>query len=149
SAARIPARQRTSRSMSTRESFAEQTVNGFSDPKRTWQRGTKDIIRAPLTADDVARGVRRALAAAGYAPVSEFKLSNSRRMDVAAIGSDGSFVGVEIKVAMADLKADDKWPEYLPWCDFFYFAVPPEFPQGALPIDWGLIVADKFGGEIV
>lgn len=114
-----------------------------------WQRSAKDVIKAPLTADDVARGVRRALLAEGFAPICEFKLSNSRRMDVAALGADGAMVGVEIKVAMADLKADDKWPEYLPWCDFFYFAVPPEFPQAALPMDWGLIVADKFGGEIV
>jgi hypothetical protein len=125
--------------MSTQENFAEQT--GY--------RRTREVIRAPLTADDVARGVRRALLAEGLAPICEFKLSNARRMDVAAVGADGSFVGVEIKVALADLKADDKWPEYLPWCDFFYFAVPPEFPQAALPVDWGLIVADKFGGEIV
>lgn len=109
----------------------------------------RQIIRAPLTADDVARGVRRALLAEGFAPICEFKLTNSRRMDVAALGADGAMVGVEIKVAVADLKADDKWPEYLPWCDFFYFAVPPEFPQALLPVDWGLIVADRFGGEIV
>ena len=124
----------------------------FEASSRMFTRGApkdRSIIKAPLTADDVARGVRRALLAEGFAPICEFKLSNSRRMDVAALGTDGAMVGVEIKVALADLKADDKWPEYLPWCDFFYFAVPPEFPQAALPVDWGLIVADKFGGEIV
>jgi len=144
--------------MSTRENFVEQT--GYSGSSQTRSRhpeeprasaATKDkqIIRAPLTADDVARGVRRALLAEGFSPICEFSLSNNRRMDVAAIGPDSSFVGVEIKVSVADLKGDGKWPDYLGWCDLFYFAVPPEFPQALLPLAHGLIVADRFGGEIV
>ena len=58
-------------------------------------------------------------------------------------------VGIEIKISVADLKADDKWPDYLSFCDLFYFAVPPEFPQNTLPSTTGLIIADRFGGTII
>ena len=104
---------------------------------------------APATAMDVARGASRLLMAEGLSPIVEFSLPNNRRMDVAAISPDGSIVGVEIKVSVADLKADDKWPDYLPFCDLFFFAVPPEFPQALLPAKTGLIVADRFGGSIL
>ena len=40
-------------------------------------------------------------------------------------------LGVEIKVALADLRGDSKWPEYLDYCDLFYFAIPPDFPARA------------------
>jgi hypothetical protein len=100
-------------------------------------------------AADVARGVKRLLLARFYSPLTEFTLSNGRRLDVAAIGSDGAILGVEIKVSVADLRADDKWPNYLTHCDLFYFAVPPAFPQESLPDTTGLIVADRFGGEIL
>jgi hypothetical protein len=58
-------------------------------------------------------------------------------------------LGVEIKVALADLKGDGKWPEYLDYCDLFYFAVPPDFPDEHVPPGPGLIVADRYGGAIV
>ncbi len=106
-------------------------------------------VPAILNAADVARGVNRLLLAEGLSPLIEFSLPNGRRMDVAAVGSDGTIVGVEIKVSLADLSADDKWPDYLPYCDLFYFAVPPEFPQARLPTASGLIVADRFGGAIL
>jgi hypothetical protein len=44
---------------------------------------------------------------------------------------------------------DDRHGEYLPFCDAFYFAVAPEFPQDILPEDPGLIVADAFGGAVI
>ena len=97
----------------------------------------------------VARGVSRLLIQQGYSPILEFTLANGRRLDVAALGSDGTVVGVEIKVAIADLKADTKWPEYLDYCELFYFAVPPDFPDELVPDSTGLIVADRFGGAIV
>ena len=101
------------------------------------------------TAMDVARGVNRLLLAEGLSPIQEFALPNNRRLDVAALGFDGTIIGVEIKVSVADLRADEKWPEYLSFCDLFYFAVPPEFPQHLLPATTGLMVADRFGGAIL
>jgi len=101
------------------------------------------------TASDVARGVSRLLMQEGYSPILEFTLANGRRLDVAALGPDGTVVGVEIKVAVADLKGDMKWPEYLEFCELFYFAIPPGFPDELVPPETGLIVADRYGGGIV
>ena len=102
-----------------------------------------------ISAADVARGTRRLLLQEGYSPILEFSLANGRRLDVAALGGDGCMVGVEIKVSLADLKSDCKWPEYLEFCDRFYFAIPPDFPDEFVPPGTGLIVADRYGGAIV
>jgi len=101
------------------------------------------------TATDVARGVSRLLIQEGYSPILEFTLANGRRLDVAALGADGTMLGVEIKVSIADLKGDRKWPEYLEFCELFYFAIPPDFPDRHMPDGTGLIVADRYGGAIV
>ncbi len=101
------------------------------------------------TAADVARGVSRLLIQEGYSPILEFTLANGRRLDVAALGPDGTVLGVEIKVAVADLKGDLKWPDYLDFCELFYFAIPPDFPDELVPPETGLIVADRYGGAIV
>lgn len=87
--------------------------------------------------------------AEGYSPLAEVTLGNGRRLDIAGLGRRGEIVGVEIKVSLADLRADRKWPEYLGYCDLFYFAVPLDFPQDEPPADVGLIVADAYGGAII
>src|ERR1700743_2104354 len=101
------------------------------------------------TAAEVARGVCRLLIQEGYSPILEFTLPNGRRLDVAALGPGGEMLGVEIKVALADLRSDGKWPEYLDYCDLFYFAIPPDFPDEHVPQQTGLIVADRYGGAII
>jgi hypothetical protein len=101
------------------------------------------------TAADVARGTSRLLMQEGFSPILEFTLGNGRRLDVAALGGDGTMLGVEIKVARADLRGDAKWPEYLEFCEQFYFAIPPDFPDEHVPPGTGLIVADRYGGAIV
>ena len=101
------------------------------------------------TASDVARGVSRLLMQEGFSPILEFTLANGRRLDVAALGPDGTMLGVEIKVAVPDLKGDMKWPDYLEFCEQFYFAIPPDFPEELVPESTGLIVADRFGGAII
>jgi hypothetical protein len=107
------------------------------------------FITSTQTAADVARGVSRLLLQEGYSPILEFTLANGRRLDIAALGPDGTLVGVEIKVALADLRGDVKWPDYLEFCEHFYFAVPPDFPDEHVPTGTGLIVADRYGGAIV
>jgi hypothetical protein len=102
-----------------------------------------------IAAADVARGVSRLLIQEGFSPILEFTLANGRRLDVAALGPDGTVAGVEIKVAIPDLKGDMKWPEYLDFCELFYFAIPPDFPDEFVPSNTGLIVADRYGGAIV
>src|SRR5579872_5139450 len=101
------------------------------------------------TAAEVARGVSRLLIQEGWSPILEFTLPNGRRLDVAALGPGGEMLGVEIKVALADLKGDSKWPEYLDYCELFYFAVPPDFPPEHVPQETGLIVADRYGGATI
>ena len=101
------------------------------------------------TAAEVARGTSRLLIQEGFSPILEFTLANGRRLDVAALGPDGAMLGVEIKVALCDLKGDQKWPEYLEFCELFYFAIPPDFPDEFVPTGTGLIVADRYGGAIV
>ncbi|HWD28658.1 MAG TPA: MmcB family DNA repair protein [Rhizomicrobium sp.] len=107
------------------------------------------FLTSTQTAADVARGVSRLLLQQGYSPILEFTLANGRRLDVAALGADGTLLGVEIKVALADLRGDIKWPEYLEFCEHFYFAIPPDFPDEHVPPGTGLIVADRYGGAIV
>lgn len=102
-----------------------------------------------LEAGLVARGVSRLMLERGFAPLVEFPLPSGRRLDVAAVSDSGEIVAVEIKVSLADLRADEKWIEYLEYCDRFYFAVPENFPQEALPAEHGLIVADRFGAAVI
>ena len=100
-------------------------------------------------APEIVRGVARTLAGMGFAPLTEFPLANGRRADVAAVDRDGLCAIVEVKASRADFLADRKWPDYLAYCDAFYFAVAPGFPLDLLPEAEGLIVADRFGGEVV
>jgi hypothetical protein len=105
--------------------------------------------RQSETALAVARGVRRLLRARGFATVTELPLIDGRRADVVALGGDGVLLIVEIKSSLADFRADRKWRDYAPHCDRLYFAIPHEMPAAIMPEDAGLIVADRFGAEIL
>jgi hypothetical protein len=107
------------------------------------------VFSRPETTLGVTRGAARLLADMGYAPLLEVCLPNGRRADVMALGRKGDIVIVEVKSGIEDYRVDRKWPEYAPFCDAFFFAVAPEFPQGVLPDEPGLIVADGFGGAIM
>ncbi|MDY0870663.1 MmcB family DNA repair protein [Dongia rigui] len=102
-----------------------------------------------LIATGIARGVMRLFADLGYAALQEFPLRAKRRADIVALNDAGEFVIVEIKSCRADFRADQKWPEYLDFCDRFFFAVAPPFPREILPADRGLIIADRHGGAIL
>lgn len=106
------------------------------------------LASRPAVTDRVTRGAARLLVGLGFAPVPEAPLPNGRRADLLALGPRGEFVIVEVKSGVEDLRADAKWPDYLPWCDRFFFAVDPDFPRRVLPQGPGLIVADGFGGMV-
>ncbi|MGE0596833.1 MAG: MmcB family DNA repair protein [Hyphomonadaceae bacterium] len=106
------------------------------------------IARPDMTAL-LARGVTRMLVAHGLAPVLEAPLANGRRADVMAITEKGEIWIVETKSCLADYTVDQKWPDYLDFCDRFFFAVAEAFPHRLIPEEAGLIVADGFGGAIV
>ena len=103
----------------------------------------------PETTSVVTRGAARLLVELGLAPLAEVTLPNGRRADLMAIGPKGRIVIVEVKSSLEDYRVDQKWGEYAPFCDAFYFAVAPHFPRDVLPIGPGLIVADGFGGAVL
>lgn len=108
-----------------------------------------------LSASDVARGVTRLLAQAGFMAIPEVPLPNGRRADLLALDAKGQVMIVEIKVSRADLHGDRKWPEYWDWCDYFYWALADGLDasvldtQSYLPEKAGLIIADRYGAAMV
>ncbi len=93
----------------------------------------------------LARGVARMLVAQGYAVLSEVSLKNGRRADLLALDLKGDVFLIEVKSSLADFRSDNKWPDYLPYCDRFSFAVPADFPLDRLPREPGILIADPFG----
>ncbi|MBU6251654.1 MAG: MmcB family DNA repair protein [Alphaproteobacteria bacterium] len=109
----------------------------------------------PLIAADVLRGVSRMLYRHDYLGVPEVPLRNGRRADIMALGPKGEVTIVEIKVSRADLLGDGKWPDYLDYCDRYYWAVPQGFDlslfdrEALAPDISGLIVADRYDAAIL
>jgi len=103
----------------------------------------------------VARGVSRLFLRNQIMVQPEVSLRNNRRADLMGVNAKGEVIIVEIKVARADLLGDQKWPEYLDYCDRFFWAVPAGFDfspvesAAFLPERTGLIVADAYGAEIL
>ena len=108
-----------------------------------------------LSAGDVARGIGRLFARNDIWCLSEVPLRNGRRADLMGIDARGLVVIVEIKVARADLLGDAKWPDYLDYCDRFYWGLPPGLDRAPLegeayrPETCGVIVADGYDAEIL
>jgi hypothetical protein len=98
---------------------------------------------------EVCRGVGRLLRSLSFAVINELPLPNGRRADVVGLSPSGDIWIVEVKSCLEDLRVDAKWPEYREFCDALFFAVAPAFPQAVLPEDTGLILADRYGAEIV
>jgi hypothetical protein len=97
----------------------------------------------------VCRGACRLMRQAGHSVLLEMPLPDGRRADIFAVGRGGEIAIVEVKSSIDDWRVDEKWPDYLAWCDRLYFAVPIDFPQALIPEEIGLIVADAYGGELL
>ena len=97
----------------------------------------------------LARSVQILFESMGYAAMCEVNLRIRRRVDVMGINDKGHILIAEVKSGPADYRADSKWPEYLEFCDQFFFAVGQDFPTDLLPADQGLIIADDFHAEII
>jgi len=132
--------------------------------------GTQDVIHQPIpqpetasqnshahtpTAKEVARGIKRLFARNDIWCVEEMALPNNRRADLMGIDARGQIILVEIKVARGDLLGDNKWPDYLDFCDRFFWGVPPGLDrtpletEGFMPDRCGVIVADGYDAEIL
>ena len=98
---------------------------------------------------EIGRGAGRLLKALGFSIVYELTLADGRRADITALSDKGDIWIFEIKSSLADFNADSKWQDYLAYCDRFHFAVLPDFPRDVLPESAGLLIADRYGAEIV
>jgi hypothetical protein len=106
-------------------------------------------------AQGVLRGICRLFARNDIWCLPEMPLRCGRRADLMGVDAKGRIVIVEIKVSRADLLGDAKWPDYLDYCDRFYWGLPPELDrapletEGFMPDVCGVIVADGYDAEIV
>jgi hypothetical protein len=128
-----------------------------------WGMAESDLSLTPLVppspderrAQAVLRGICRLFARNDIWCLPEMPLRSGRRADLMGIDAKGRIVIVEIKVSRADLLGDGKWPDYLDYCDRFYWGLPPELDRGPLesesflPDICGVIVADGYDAEIV
>jgi hypothetical protein len=117
-------------------------------PEATCSGAASAVGRDAVTRE-VCRGVGRLLRALSFAIINELPLPNGRRADVVGLSPAGDIWIVEVKSCLEDLRVDAKWPEYRDFCDALFFAVAPDFPRDVLPVDTGLILADRYGGEII
>ena len=108
-----------------------------------------EVHSRPEITAQLARGVTRLLLDHGLSSLLEVPLANGRRADVMALTANGEIWIVETKSCLEDFAVDSKWPDYLEYCDRFFFAVTEDFPRELIPDDVGLIVADGFGGAIL
>ena len=113
------------------------------------------VIETPLDAGSVCRGIQRLFARNDIWLMPEMPLRNGRRADLMGLDTKGRIVIVEVKVQRGDLLGDGKWPDYLDFCDRFYWGLPPQLDRNILngedyrPDCCGIVVADSYDGEIV
>ena len=123
-------------------------------PKLAESPAESSAPSSPVAAD-VARGICRLFARNDIWCLPEMPLRNGRRADLMGIDPKGRIVIVEIKVSRADLLGDGKWPDYLDFCDRFYWGLPLALDRAPLeladfrPECCGVIVADGYDAEIV
>ena len=135
----------------TSDGISPQDATAQGTPAQGRQRGERVPTdgRQSEAALAIQRGVMRFCLQQNIACLPEVPLPNHRRADLLAATDKGELWIIEIKSGLPDFQADHKWPDYLPFCDRFYFAVDPSFPTEKLPEDCGLIFADAYGAEII
>ncbi len=117
------------------------------------------MLSTPLSAPDltanVVRGVARLLMRHDCLTVTEVALGNGRRADLMGLCPKGLVTIVEVKVSRADLLGDQKWTDYLDYCDRFYWAIPDTLDSellsraGKLPDRAGLIIANRYDAAVM
>lgn len=105
--------------------------------------------RQSETALKIQRGAMRHLSLLGYVSVSELTLPNGRRADLVAMSDSGHILILEIKSSRQDFLVDQKWQDYLDFCDSFAFALHMDGPVDLIPEDQGLLICDAYGGEFI
>ena len=109
----------------------------------------------PCDAGSLCRGIQRLFARNDVWLLPEMPLRNGRRADLMGLDPKGRIIIIEVKVQRGDLLGDGKWPDYLDFCDRFYWGLPPHLDRAVLdgedyrPDCCGIVVADGYDGEIV
>ena len=106
-------------------------------------------LKTSKNVNRIARGVMRHFAQIGLSSLSEFSPIRGLRVDIVALGPSDEIWIVECKSGKNDFKSDNKWHNYLDWCDRYFWAVAAEFPIDILPSDTGLIIADPYDASIL
>lgn len=120
-----------------------------SKPEDSGCRATPTDGHQSVAAAEIARGTVRFLTCLDYVCVAEMPLPNGQRAGIVALSQTGKIVIVEIKSCHEDFRAGQKWSGYRDYCDALYFAVNTGFPLAVLPPDTGLIVADRYGADMI
>ena len=120
-----------------------------SDPSALSQAAEEGTGQRRNTAALLARGLIRFHAERGLVCLTEFTLRSGRRADLICLDAKGGLSIIEIKSSVEDFRSDQKWPEYLEFCDRFSFAVPEHFPRDLIPAGQGLLVADAYGATVI
>ncbi len=110
------------------------------EPSRTSRESLAPVL---------ARGLTRHLFQRGLLALPEVGLPNGRRADLMAFSRTGELWIVEIKSSIEDFRSDQKWREYRPYCDRFFFASHEGVPMGIFPEEAGLFLADGFDAEMI
>ena len=96
------------------------------------------------------RGVCRSLRALGHSVVTELSLANGRRADVVALVSGrATSPSSRSNPACSTIRATANGTSICRICDRLYFAVSPDFPCEVIPDEAGLMLADRYGAELV
>jgi hypothetical protein len=103
-----------------------------------------------LPTEKITKATAKLFLDAGEAVLKEFTLKNSRRADLIALSPKQKLSIIEVKSSRRDFTSDHKWPEYIGFADYFYFAVAEDFPQEILPDErmCGIILSDGFDALI-
>ena len=97
----------------------------------------------------LARGMARHLAGLGFVSLEEFPPIKALRVDLLALGRKSEIWIIECKSSREDFMSDEKWQNYLPWCDQYFWAVPTDFPVDILPEQTGVFWADGYDAELM
>ncbi|WRQ47315.1 MmcB family DNA repair protein [Rhodobacterales bacterium FZCC0083] len=97
----------------------------------------------------LARGMARHLAGLGFVSLEEFPPIKGLRVDLLALGRKSEIWIIECKSSREDFMSDEKWQNYLLWCDQYFWAVPTDFPVDILPEQTGVFWADGYDAELM
>ena len=99
-----------------------------------------------LITQKITKATAKLFLDAGEAVLKVFTLKNSRRADLVALSPSRKLSIIEVKSSRRDFISDQKWPEYIEFADYFYFAVAEGFPIEILPDEatCGIILSDGF-----